>query len=252
MPKTAAAARTRFLHIPGTRGLTALPSSIGSLLFTPLGRAIARAGAREPLRSYPDALQLAAEDGDQSLHEFLSARLGPELARILGSALVHGIYAADSKLLSVRAAFPSIWELAKDGRGSIVRGMLSRMLKRRTSTAAYDDYDLGDVPGIMQAASVYSFKEGMTVLPTALQKAVAGHRNVELVVNDGVDVIQRDVTNEFTVSLTHDHSHYSDLFVVRSEHDPAGHFLRRTSSLLCRCLPFTLYWSDPPSLCYHI
>ncbi|GJE85143.1 protoporphyrinogen oxidase [Phanerochaete sordida] len=229
VPKTAAAARTRFLHIPGTRGLTALPSSLASLFATPLGRAIAWAGAREPLRGYPDAPLLAAEDGDESLHDFLSARLGPELARILGSALVHGIYAADSKLLSVRAAFPSLWDLAKDGRGSIVRGMLSGMSKRRASGSETSDYDLGGVPSIMKAASVYSFKSGMAVLPNALRQALLGQQNVEIV-NDRVDAIQRaahgDVTIQMRSGIAISASH-----IVSAIPLPALHTLIERSSL---------------------
>lgn len=173
-----------------------LPSSVTSLLTTPLGRAMVQAGAREPLRSYPESVaRLTTVDGDESLHEFLSARLGPELARTLGSALVHGIYAADSKLLSVRAAFPSLWELAKDGRGSIIRGMLSRISKPHSSESTVDDYDWGDVPEIMRNASVYSFKEGMAMFPAALEKALAGHTNVEVVTNDRVTVVQKNTAD---------------------------------------------------------
>jgi protoporphyrinogen/coproporphyrinogen III oxidase len=159
---------------------------------TALGRAMFRAGALEPFRSYPEsAARLASIDGDESLDEFLSARLGPELARTLGSALVHGIYAADSRVLSVRTVFPSLWEMARDGRGSIVRGMLSRALRRAPKEVS-DDYDLGDVPRLVQDASVYSFKEGMITLVSVLQRALRQRSNVETVRDDGVARIERN------------------------------------------------------------
>src|SRR6185437_4646091 len=63
---------------------------------------------------------------DESVDSFLSRRFGPKFARIFGSALVHGIYAADSRLLSVRAAFPSIWDAHIRGGGSVARSMLNR------------------------------------------------------------------------------------------------------------------------------
>ncbi|EKM57571.1 uncharacterized protein PHACADRAFT_182091 [Phanerochaete carnosa HHB-10118-sp] len=231
VPKTAAAARTRFLHIPGTRGLTALPSSVTSLLATPLGRAIALAGAREPLRSYPSAIRLAAEDGDESLHEFLSTRLGPELARVLGSALVHGIYAADSKLLSVRAAFPSLWGLAEDGRGSILRGVLSRILKSRSPEPSANDYDLGEVPRIMQTASIFSFEEGMTAFAAALEKAVIEHPNTEILKNDKVDVVQKDTADGDVTIRTQSGRIVSASHLVSAMPLPALHTLLERSSL---------------------
>jgi oxygen-dependent protoporphyrinogen oxidase len=39
---------------------------------------------------------------------------------VLGSALSHGIYAVDARLLSVRAAFPKLWELEEKRRVDIV------------------------------------------------------------------------------------------------------------------------------------
>ena len=151
-----------------------------------------RAGAQEPFRRYPDSVaRLAAEDGDESLDEFLSARLGPELSRILGSSLAHGIYAADSRVLSVRAAFPSMWALAQNGRGSIVRGMLSDMVKKGGRPQTTDDYKLGDVPKIMENTSVYSFRDGMTTLVDAMEKALLDSPNVKIIRNDAVALIDR-------------------------------------------------------------
>ena len=160
-----------------------------------LGRAMLRSAALEPLRTYPDSTaRLEADDGDESLDEFLSARIGPELARILGSALVHGIYAADSRVLSTRAAFPLLWNMTTDGRGSIVRGMLSRAI-RRTPKDAAEDYDLGSIPTIMQSASVYSFNEGMSTLVRAMEKALGRRQNVEVVTNERVTTLARDPIN---------------------------------------------------------
>ena len=147
------------------------------------------AGALEPLKRYPESVaRLVAEDGDESLDQFLTARLGPELARILGSSIAHGIYAADSRVLSIRAAFPSIWSLARNGRGSIVRGMLA---PASSSVKIADNYELGDVQEIMKTASVYSFKEGMTTLVHALEKALADSSNVQIIRNDHVAAIDR-------------------------------------------------------------
>ncbi|KIP04479.1 hypothetical protein PHLGIDRAFT_120646, partial [Phlebiopsis gigantea 11061_1 CR5-6] len=231
VPKTAPAARTRFLHIPGTHGLTALPSSPADFLTSALGRAMARAGALEPLRRYPESVaRLAADDGDESLDEFLSARLGPGLARILGSSLANGIYAADSRILSVRAAFPSLWALARTGRGSIVRGMLSDAVRGGRPQAA-DDYELGSVPDIMENTSVYSFRDGMATLVDAMEKALLGSPNVDIIRNDSVVSITRTAQDGGAVLRTRSGREVPASHLVSAIPLPALHTLLAQSSL---------------------
>ena len=43
---------------------------------------------------------------DESVDEFLTRHFGIDFAQLFGSALIHGIYAADTRMLSVRATFP--------------------------------------------------------------------------------------------------------------------------------------------------
>ncbi|KAI0346718.1 Protoporphyrinogen oxidase [Trametopsis cervina] len=186
VPKSAPAARTRFLHIPGTNGLTALPSSVTSALASPLGRRLAKAIAFEPFKRYGKGVKLE----DDSLEHFLAARIGPDLARLLGSALVHGIYAADARQLSVKAAFPSLWEATLRGKGSIVRGMLTR--SDRSGPASADDYELGDIPKLLEDVSVYSFHDGMSTLTATLEYAVRRRPNVEIVINDSAATLQNN------------------------------------------------------------
>lgn len=153
------------------------------------------AGMAEPLRSYSDAtVVLNAQDGDESVDQFLSTRLGSELARVLGSALVHGIYAADSRVLSVRAAFPSLWTAAEAGRGSLVRGMLLQALAslRGSKPDTSGSYDLGNVLSAVENVSVYSFRDGMTTLTKALERALRKRDNVEIVSGDAVASISTD------------------------------------------------------------
>jgi oxygen-dependent protoporphyrinogen oxidase len=63
-------------------------------------------------------------------------RFGEPFARTFGSAMVHGIYAADSRILSVRAAFPTLWDAEEKGGGSIIRGLL-RMNDRDEAAVDY-------------------------------------------------------------------------------------------------------------------
>jgi oxygen-dependent protoporphyrinogen oxidase len=128
---------------------------------------------REPFK--PSNRQAGARD--ESVDSFLSRRFGETFARIFGSALVHGIYAADSRNLSVRAAFPVLWEAEEKGWGSVVRGLL--LLSQRKSDQ--DTYDLGRTLELMHQVSVYSFKDGMQSLTNALETRLLATKNVDII-----------------------------------------------------------------------
>ncbi|TFK49014.1 Protoporphyrinogen oxidase [Heliocybe sulcata] len=177
IPLTSPAAKSRFLHLPGRTGLAVLPSSFTSLFTSPFLRLMLPAIAREPFKApnRPDGIK------DEAFDSLLSRRFGPEFARTLGSALVHGVYAADSRQLSVRSAFPTIWTAEENGKGSIVRGFM-----QRRGTSEEPAYDLGDMEATMKAVSVYSFKDGMYALVDALLKSLKTRPNVRLLPNTAV------------------------------------------------------------------
>lgn len=202
MPKTAAAAKTRFLHIPGNKGLTALPSSPLSLFSTPLGRAIFLSAFKEPFQLYNRTA--STEDADEALEPFLAERLNPELARILSSALVHGIYAGDSRELSVRAAFPPLWSIAQEGGGSIGRGLAWHLFRHMVGLAPKSPdkhYDIGEVAKVMQGVSVYSFCEGMGTLVGALEEELERKPNVKIAKEEGAAAIIKSAVDGIKVKL---------------------------------------------------
>ena len=114
---------------------------------------------------------------DESVDSFLSRRFGETFARIFGSALVHGIYATDYRNLSVRAAFPILWEAEERGRGSVVRGFLLPS-KRKPDQ---DTYDLGRTLELMHQVSVYSFKDGIQTLTNTLETRLLATKNVDII-----------------------------------------------------------------------
>lgn len=114
-------AANRFLLHPSLN-LLRLPSSPWSLLTTlhkPLTRQLLLSILREPFQPRADLDAM----GDESVDAFIRRRFGPYIAEHMLSAVVHGIYAADSRQLSVRSAFPYLWE-AERRRGSVVKAML--------------------------------------------------------------------------------------------------------------------------------
>ena len=123
---------------------------------------------------------------DESVDSFLSRRFGETFARIFGSALVHGIYATDSRNLSVRAAFPTLWEAEERGRGSVIRGFLLPS-KRKPDQ---DTYDLGRTLELMHQVSVYSFKDGIQSLTNALETRLLATKNVDIIRDTAVSNLE--------------------------------------------------------------
>lgn len=118
--------------------------------------------------------------GDESVDAFLSRHFGEDFALTLGSALVHGIYAADSRKLSVRAAFPTLCEAEKRGRGRVIVGSFL------SSPTAAKGYELGDMKSVMDGISVYSFRDGLSTIANALQTYLASKPNVRMLLGTGV------------------------------------------------------------------
>ncbi|KAH9067554.1 hypothetical protein EDB87DRAFT_1583847 [Lactarius vividus] len=187
-PRASPAGRNRFLHVPPAPGLQALPSSLLSALTLPLGRLVLRSALSEPFipANKPHSPQNDDDDDDESVDAFFARRFGDAFARTLGSALVHGIYAADSRRLSVRAAFPTLRASEQRGNGSVIWGELGPRAWFGRATEATDEDGEWETDGDPEwdariaAAAVLSFREGMETLVRALVKALRGFPNITL------------------------------------------------------------------------
>lgn len=115
---------------------------------------------------------------------------------------MHGIYASDARILSVRAAFAVLCRLEERGNGSVVRGAIKGMLSslggKQVSGSETTQYDVGDVAQIMKGVSVYSFRDGMQTLTDAMLHHLEEHGNVNIVQGDGVTALQK-VDGHFAV-----------------------------------------------------
>ncbi len=63
-----------------------------------------------------------AELDDESVHDFFSRRFGDEVARCVAGPFATGVWADDPRTLSVRSAFPRLWEAEALG-GSVLLGL---------------------------------------------------------------------------------------------------------------------------------
>ena len=91
-------------------------------------------------------------EGDESVAAFVRRKFSPQLLDRLVGPFVSGIYAGDPERLSLRSAFPQLYEAEKTA-GSILRGML-RLAKSKNG------------PG--ERPALQSFREGSDMLVRAL------------------------------------------------------------------------------------
>lgn len=218
VPKAAPSAQNRYLYYPDR--LVKLPSSIPSLLSAlfklPFLRAIIPGVLREPRvpsrflrprsesQSEKQRLQQREWIEDESVDSFVSRRFGKGLAENLLSAVIHGIYAGDTRKLSVRAVLPFLWD-AERTHGSVLRSMLPIKRNKRHRAlpeseaavkAAKEDRlkqveaGLGkELVDTFKSISVYSFPEGVQELTQALESRLAEIESVRVSKGDAVQSI---------------------------------------------------------------
>ncbi len=75
------------------------------------------------------------EDDDESISQFVSRRLGPDVAERIVAPLLGGIFAGDAESISVRAAVPQLVQ-AEVEHGSLIRAMRALKAKRREQATA--------------------------------------------------------------------------------------------------------------------
>jgi oxygen-dependent protoporphyrinogen oxidase len=133
--------------------LHALPMSPPGLIKTKLFSTSAK------LRLMAEPFIGRSKDGYyQSLAEFVKRRLGQEFLDYAINPFVAGVYAGKPEELSVKSAFPKLYALEEKYGGLIIGTVRSiRERKKRAEVAK-------------QSAKMLSFKNGMAVLPKAIEK----------------------------------------------------------------------------------
>ncbi|KAG8694235.1 oxygen-dependent protoporphyrinogen oxidase [Ceratobasidium sp. 394] len=189
VPYSHPAARNRFVYFPET-GLTRLPSGVISLLRSQfVDRAslggLLPAALAEPFR----AANKPPGQTDESFDAFISRRFGTDFARRFGSSLVHGIYAADSRQLSMRATFGQVWDAEIAGGGSVVMGVL-RGFGRAKSSASREEFQLGNMLNIMKGVSVFRFRDGIESIIRSLESAIQSDPRIEIRIEENIRSIR--------------------------------------------------------------
>ena len=113
----AVAAKKRFVLRSGR--LAALPSGIGSLINDHVFSLAAK------LRLLKEPFVRAGSSEDESVASFFERRLGKEIVDYAVDPFISGIYAGDPQKLSIRYAFPRLYQMERE-HGSLLKGALRR------------------------------------------------------------------------------------------------------------------------------
>jgi oxygen-dependent protoporphyrinogen oxidase len=168
---TSPSATQRYVRVGGR--LEVLPRSLGELFTNPLTRALPWLGLREALlvgrrRAEP------GEPDDESVHSFFSRRFSTATAEVLADAMVQGIFAGDTRQLSVRACLPAVADL-ETRYGSVVRGLALEALVellpgRGRAAGGAQALPATDKGRALCRATGVSFKDGLQVLTDELAR----------------------------------------------------------------------------------
>jgi len=152
---SAAAAKNRYLFLDGR--LRPLPGSFGAFLRSDLLSWRGKVSfLLEPLRP-----RRTSQD-DESIDAFARRRAGSEVAEVMADALVTGIHAGDSTLLSMGAAFPRLAALEREY-GSVLKGLTRAVRQRRAEAAARGE-------PYQRPGTMWSLRLGLRVLIEALSE----------------------------------------------------------------------------------
>ena len=121
----------------------------------------------------------------QSIAEFVTRRLGKEFLDYAINPFVAGVYAGRPEELSVKSAFPKLYALEEDYGGLII-GTIRSIRKRKKSKEVSK-----------QSAKMFSFKDGMKVLPEAITRELGSR------VSTGVEVTSVRKTAEGNYGVTY-------------------------------------------------
>lgn len=187
VPKTHPAAKARFINFPP---LTLLPSSLPSLLASPKVHALR--GLLPAVLQEPFRRANRPEIEDESAYDFVARRFGDRFAREYLTAIVHGIYAADARSLSVRATFPFLWNAEDWGKGSVVRGFMKRMGASLLGAKVdpLSNYEVGGVEEKLKRASMYTFTGGIERLSSSVLDWLKLQPNVQILTDTTVERLE--------------------------------------------------------------
>ena len=189
---------------------------------------------------------------DESVHSFFARRFGEEAALYGAGPMVSGVYAGDPRSLSMRSAFPRLWE-AEGAAGSVVRGLLRKKEKKGAAGTEGKAKDTGATAGgPRHRPRTLTFDAGLFTLIETLQQRLASRPGFHLELNAAVVAIEGPRTpappgRRWTVRIADGRAFDADV-LASTLSAPAdarllGGVLTRSASALLACRPRPSRWS---------
>lgn len=164
-------------------------------------------------------------ESDESVFEFAARRIGREAARILVDAMASGVFAGDSRALSLRSAFPKM-HLMESRYGSLTRAMIARQREARRAGRR-----IGGPSG--PAGVLTSFRDGMEEFVEGMVTAI-GPEHIRL--NAGVCFLAKDEYNRYILEMESGAREEADAVVLACPSFAAAECTRRWNSELAAAL----------------
>jgi protoporphyrinogen/coproporphyrinogen III oxidase len=189
---TSPSAKKRFVLLGGK--LQPLPTGVGSFVFGDFfsGKAMLRL-LKEPLVS-------TRSGTGESVAAFFERRLGPEVVEKAVDPFISGIFAGDPEKLSIREAFPKLFEF-EELHGSLLRGAVSSKREKVDKTFPRS----------------FTFQNGLDTLTDRLKELIGTGAET------GVTVDRIDITeNGYRISTDRASAEEFDAVVISTKADAAA------------------------------
>ena len=181
------AAKNRFIYYPDR--LVKLPGSslLSSLKSVIINSFLLKATSSILLEPF---VKPSKNQDDETIHEFIARRFDKSMSDILISALIHGIYAGDVRKLSVKSIFTRLYDLEQK-HGSVIKGLLmgnkeAFLYQQDKNLLKIVNDENREFLATMKNVSLYSFKDGIEQLSSAIVNDLKNRENVQLKTNNQV------------------------------------------------------------------
>jgi oxygen-dependent protoporphyrinogen oxidase len=178
--------------------LILLPSKLMDVFKNPFTRRLPLEIIREALFSYSptnnSSNAVVTDDSDETIHAFFSKHFSTRTADEFISAIVAGIFAGDTRSLSVKSCFPDFYNLTQTGYGSLVRGLLVSSFNtnnNNTKTIVQDLKKSSPIVNNILNSSSFTFSNGLADFIELLQDNIRSEfPNVDIELNEQVIKLQ--------------------------------------------------------------
>lgn len=158
-------------------GMVALPGSLMGGVTTPLYNPF------EKLRLLAEPFIGRSRLADESVTSFVSRRMGPAFLEYGISALVSGIFAGDPDRLSIRHAFPKVWNL-EQGYGSLIGGAVKlKRERKRKGEVAFKSRMISFRKGLEELVGALCREKSMTTRTGAAIQSIGRDGGGQWIVN---------------------------------------------------------------------